>query len=128
MEFSSDQEGFWAEEYSKEYIEKNSQFDDLKGAECWSKILHCTNYEISNFLELGCNVGRNIKQLQTVLPSAKPSAIEISKEAFQYANSKFTFENSFNSRNTKLGKVFKKLHNRRLHDAHQYLRNEHAVM
>ena len=91
MKFYSDQEGFWADEYSKEYIEKNNQFDHVKGAEGWSKILHCTNYEISNFLELGCNIGKNIKQLQTVLPSAKPSAIEISKEAFQYANSEYTF-------------------------------------
>lgn len=96
MKYNSDQEGFWAEDYSKEYIEKNFQFDDIKGAEGWSKILQCTNFEISKFLELGCNVGRNIKQLQAVLPSAKPSAIEISKEAFQYANSKYTFENSFN--------------------------------
>ena len=96
MKYNSDQEGFWAESYSKEYIEKNSQFDDIKGSEGWSKILKCTNYEISNFLELGCNVGRNIKQLQKVLPSAKPSVIEISEEAFEYANDQFTFEHAFN--------------------------------
>jgi pseudaminic acid biosynthesis-associated methylase len=95
MKFKSDQEVFWAKEYSKEYIEKNNQFDDVKGAEAWSKILQCTNHEISNFLELGCNIGRNINTLQTVLPLAKPSVIEISEEAFQYVNSKYTFENSF---------------------------------
>ena len=54
MKYKSDQEGFWAEDYSKEYIKKNSQFDDIKGAEGWSKILQCTNFEISKFLELGC--------------------------------------------------------------------------
>lgn len=29
MKYKSDQEGFWAEDYSKEYIKKNSQFDDI---------------------------------------------------------------------------------------------------
>jgi len=95
MKLNSDQEGFWAQEYSKDYIEKNNNFDDLQGSEGWSKILKCTNYEISNFLELGCNVGRNIQQLQSVLPSAKPSMVEISEEAFKYASSQYTFENAF---------------------------------
>jgi len=96
MGFHSDQEGFWAEEYSKEYIEKNNNFDHVLGSEGWSKILKCTNYGINNYLEFGCNIGRNIKQLQNVLPEAKPSIIEISKDAYNFVTSEYDFDQTFN--------------------------------
>ena len=96
MAFNSKQEVFWAKDYSKEYIEKNSKFDDKLGVDGWSKILNKADQEINNFLELGCNVGRNINQLEPVLPNAKPSIIEISEEAFEFVTGKYKFEHSFN--------------------------------
>jgi len=96
MGFNSEQEGFWAKEYSKEYIEKNDAHDHKLGSEGWSQILSSAGTEITNFLELGCNVGRNVRQLQDVIPDAKPSVIEISEEAYNFALSRYDFEHSFN--------------------------------
>ncbi len=51
---------------------------------------------INRYLELGCNIGRNLNQLKMVLPGAKPSIIEISAPAFDFVNSEFDFEYAFN--------------------------------
>jgi spore coat polysaccharide biosynthesis protein SpsF len=95
--FNSDQEKFWAETYAKDYITKNSQFDHEKGAEAWKKMLQAIpSNEIKAYLECGCNIGRNLEQLSMVLPHASPSIVEISKPAFEYVNSRYKFQESFN--------------------------------
>ncbi len=51
--------------------------------------------KIGNYLECGCNIGQNIDQLKRVLPTAKPSIIEISEPAFRFVSTRNDFENSF---------------------------------
>lgn len=90
----NEQQSFWANEYADEYIKKNSSFDHRLGVACWKTMLARAN-NISSLLECGCNIGRNISFLETALPDAKKSIIEISKPAFDFVNEHFMLEQSF---------------------------------
>lgn len=96
MPFNSEQEKFWAITYAEDYIKKNSRFDEKLGAEAWSKMLQQVHGDIGNYLECGCNIGRNIGQLKLVLPHAIPSIIEISEPAFNFVTAHHDFEYTYN--------------------------------
>lgn len=96
MSFNSEQEKFWANTYAGDYIRKNSQFDQELGAKAWSRILKEVKGEVGNYLECGCNIGRNIEQIKLALPEAKPSIIEISHPAFEFVTARHKFEHAFN--------------------------------
>ena len=96
MPYNSDQEKFWATTYAEGYISRNSSFDHQVGAEAWSKMLRGTQGRIANFLECGCNIGRNIEQIKMILPDAKPSIIEISEPAFRFVTFRHKFQHAFN--------------------------------
>ena len=84
----NEQEKFWAEEYSKNYIEKNNNFNTellLKG---WRDILNKTS-QIDSVLECGANIGRNISALEEILPQADKTAIEISPDASTILEERF---------------------------------------
>lgn len=89
------QEKFWAEKYAQDYIKKNRQFDNTLGAEAWREMLRKVSCKVCNYLECGCNIGRNIDQLKIVLPLTKPSIIEISEPAFRSVSERHDFENAF---------------------------------
>lgn len=90
----NEQQNFWANDYAREYIRKNSEFDQRLGIEAWKTMLARTD-SIASILELGCNVGRNIGFLNTVMPSAKKSVIEISKPAFDFVTSQHSLAEAF---------------------------------
>jgi pseudaminic acid biosynthesis-associated methylase len=90
----NEQQSFWAKEYAQDYIAKNSSFDHHLGVTCWKTMLTKAN-NIRSLLECGCNVGRNIAFLESVVPDATKSIIEISKPAFDFVNENFTLEKSF---------------------------------
>lgn len=96
MTFNSAQEKFWAQEYATDYIARNSQFDNDLGAQAWAKMLAKVERPLRNFLECGCNIGRNVGQLARVVPQAQPSVIEISQPAFQFVTSQYEFGHAFN--------------------------------
>ena len=96
MQFNSDQEEFWAKTYAHDYIKKNRDFDHKLGTEAWKKMLHETQGGVRNFLECGCNIGRNIEQLKMALPNAKPSIIEISEPAYKFVTARFDFAEAYN--------------------------------
>lgn len=96
MSLNSEQEKFWATTYADEYIKKNSHFDHKLGAEVWRKMLKETAGGVGNYLECGCNIGRNIEQIRLVLPDAKPSIIEISEPAFRFVTGRYDFERAYN--------------------------------
>jgi len=89
------QQNFWACEYGVDYIKKNSVFDLGLGVRCWLEMLAKAG-DIGNLLECGCNVGRNIGFLNTVLPNAKKSVIEIGKSAFDLVVRDYKLDNAFN--------------------------------
>lgn len=96
MTYNTEQEKFWATTYATDYIKKNSSFDNNIGAEAWAKMLKGTRGEVNNFLECGCNIGRNIEQIKMVIPGAIPSIIEISEPAFKFVTSRYAFKHAFN--------------------------------
>ena len=58
------------------------------GARAWAQMLRTTEGEITDFLECGCNIGRNLEQIARVLPDARPSVIEISEPAIEFVRSR----------------------------------------
>jgi pseudaminic acid biosynthesis-associated methylase len=92
----SDQENFWAHKYAEEYINKNNKFDNIIGSEAWKFMLKNIKSDISDYLELGCNIGRNLDQIKIVFPNATASIIEISKPAFEHVTAHHQIKKSFN--------------------------------
>lgn len=95
MTNKTEQEEFWANTYATDYIKKNSDFDEFTGQKAWQVMLSKTD-SISTILECGCNIGRNIKFLNNIIPSAKKSIIELSKSAYDFVINNMEIQNSFN--------------------------------
>jgi pseudaminic acid biosynthesis-associated methylase len=93
--FNSEQERFWAKTYSAEYMRANSEFDHELGASAWRSMLAKTGLAIDSYLECGCNIGRNIQQLEAVIPMARRAIIEISEPAFKYVTSRYKIGRAF---------------------------------
>ncbi len=91
----TEQEQFWAEEYAKSYMEKNSEFDSETGTQAWETILDRTS-DVTSILECGSNIGKNIGYLEKAIPNARKSIIEVSKPAYEFVTNKFNLANSFN--------------------------------
>ena len=91
----NDQENFWSQTYSKDYIKKNSNFDNKLLFQGWEKLLAKIENPLS-ILECGANIGRNIKALDFFLPNAKKSAIEISSDAAEILKKNYPSLNIFN--------------------------------
>jgi spore coat polysaccharide biosynthesis protein SpsF len=97
MTSNSEQEKFWATTYANDYIKKNAEFDNKLGAEAWQKMLQkIQTGSVANYLECGCNIGRNITQIKLILPSARPSIIEISEPAFKFVTTHHSLVNAYN--------------------------------
>jgi spore coat polysaccharide biosynthesis protein SpsF len=92
---SNEQEKFWLD-IAQEYITSNTQFDLMLGQKAWQKMLSNIKIEqITNILECGSNIGRNINILNYEIPHANKSIIEISPIAFEQVITKYKIENSF---------------------------------
>lgn len=95
----NDQQNFWKNTYSKEYIQLNSNFDIHLGVKGWAKMLQkiddITN-PIQSILECGCNIGRNVQFLNHLYPVAQKSIIEISPDAFKVVTSNFELQHAKN--------------------------------
>jgi pseudaminic acid biosynthesis-associated methylase len=90
----NEQQNFWANDYAREYIRKNSEFDQCLGIEAWQIMLTRAD-SISSILECGCNIGRNIEFLNAAMPTVKKSVIEISKPAFDHVKSHHSLAETF---------------------------------
>jgi len=90
----NEQQAFWAQDYAKDYIQKNSEFNQALGIEAWERMIAKTS-GITSVLECGCNIGRNIGSLNTILPQAEKSIIEISQPAFQFVTQHYNIQHGF---------------------------------
>ena len=82
MEFHSPQEEFWAGEFGQSYIFRNNHEQLLPSAIAFfANIFSSAGILPLTCLELGANIGINIRAIQMVSPNTKLSAIEINKEA-----------------------------------------------
>jgi len=92
----NEQEKFWENTYSKDYIKKNSDFNHVLLLEGWNKILKSIDAP-QTILECGANIGRNIEALNQIFPQAEKTAIEISVDAAAILNEKFENLNVINA-------------------------------
>lgn len=80
-EYSSEQEQFWAGAFGNEYSQRNVGADWVaSNAALFTKILARTG-RVQSVLELGANIGLNLRALRALLPSAKLGAVEINASA-----------------------------------------------
>lgn len=91
----NEQEAFWAETYARDYIAKNSDFDQAGGVEGWRRMLTKAD-PTARILECGCNVGRNVGFLEQLRPEATRSIIEISKPAFDFVTGQYQLDETYN--------------------------------
>ena len=89
------QDIFWTEEYAEDYSAKNCAFDNELGKQGWAKILNKANLTQKTYLEVGCNIGRNLDQLRLLDPELQPSAVEINPKALEFARSRHSLTHSF---------------------------------
>lgn len=89
------QDIFWSDEYADAYSLKNSSFDNELGRQAWSKILENADLVEKTYLEVGCNIGRNLDQLNLLDPELKPSVIEINAKALEFVRSRHDLQEMF---------------------------------
>lgn len=92
--YNGSREEFGAKDCAIDDIEKHSSFDFRSGTAAW-RLMIAKADGIGNFLECGCNIGRNVKMLGLALPDAKPSVFEISKPAFDFVSKTYKREHAF---------------------------------
>jgi len=80
--FKTDQEKFWAEEFGTDYIGRN-QDPALLAAnlKMFSDVFASCKSSPTNILELGANIGMNVKSLQLLAPGSEVTAVEINSDA-----------------------------------------------
>lgn len=80
--FNTPQEEFWAGEFGDTYISRNGGENLLSSnTALFAEIFSSLDKVPSSVLELGANIGMNIKALQRLLPSAQFTGVEINKQA-----------------------------------------------
>jgi len=80
---ATEQEKFWAGRFGDDYSNRNRGAGLLaSNLAFFSKALNRTR-EVASFLEIGANIGMNLKALNLLFPSASHDAIEINPAACQ---------------------------------------------
>ncbi|HMK04892.1 MAG TPA: pseudaminic acid biosynthesis-associated methylase [Ferruginibacter sp.] len=92
---TNEQQLFWKEQYAKDYISKNDNYDLEGGLKCWATMLNSVG-KINSLLECGSNVGKNIRVLNNLLPETSKSIIEISPDAYKIVTDRYSFDKTFN--------------------------------
>ena len=83
--YETEQENFWAGEFGNDYISRNSSETILASktaffAQCLRKC-QLTNIAPPQILELGANIGLNLRAIGLLLPTASMTAVEINEKA-----------------------------------------------
>ncbi len=80
-QYVTEQEEFWAGTFGDEYISRN-QDKELFASKIgfWSQIIHLCG-TISSCLELGPNIGLNLKALGILMPHLQMAGVEINEKA-----------------------------------------------
>lgn len=75
------QEQLWAGEFGEAYIDRNRGVDLVaSNTELFRKVLDRTE-GVGSVLELGCNIGNNLRALRDLLPDGQLHAVEINAQA-----------------------------------------------
>lgn len=80
-QFKTEQEEFWAGEFGTKYINRNpTDFELAARLAMFSRIVRRTT-SIRSLIELGANIGNNLRVLDQLLMSPEMAAVEINAEA-----------------------------------------------
>jgi len=81
--WTTQQENLWAGQFGSAYAERNRGDDLVASNEAlFRKVLEATAPgSVGSVLELGCNIGNNLKALRTLLPDADLHGVEINETA-----------------------------------------------
>ena len=81
MNYQTEQENFWANEFGRDYVSRNnSESLHASNLSFFSNALRQTR-NIKNCIEIGANIGMNLKTLKLLFPSIDLHAIEINTHA-----------------------------------------------
>lgn len=78
--WSTEQESFWSGQFGTEYIERNSSFEVSNNIGFFAKIFQ-NKKPPNSILELGPNVGLNLRALRVLFPKAQIDAVEINQDS-----------------------------------------------
>ena len=76
----TEHENFWKGEFGDQYIERTKLDTIASNTAFFSEIIGKTS-SISNVLEFGCNVGNNLKAINSLIPHANLCGVEINAKA-----------------------------------------------
>ncbi|MBT4764892.1 methyltransferase domain-containing protein [bacterium] len=79
-------EKFWKGEFGNDYIGRNKLDSIASNTVLFSEIFRKIN-SINSVLELGCNVGNNLKAINSIIPNAKLYGVEINSKAVEILKS-----------------------------------------
>ena len=80
--FNSPQEEFWASEFGDSYISRNQGANLLSSNTAFfSDIFKSIDAVPRTFLEIGANIGMNVRAIKTLSPEAQFTGIEINQKA-----------------------------------------------
>jgi spore coat polysaccharide biosynthesis protein SpsF len=79
--YTTEQEAFWAGQFGDEYPARNNDDQVLSSnLALFTKVLETTE-KIGSVIELGANIGMNLRALRQLLPTARFAAVEINEKA-----------------------------------------------
>jgi pseudaminic acid biosynthesis-associated methylase len=76
----TEQENFWAGAFGSEYVARNSNVPSVTAY--WARMLARVQ-TLSSAIELGANIGLNLRAISTLLPKCQLYAVEINADAFR---------------------------------------------
>lgn len=81
MNYSTEQEGFWAGEFGDEYSQRNVGSGWIAAnLALFSKVMARTN-NVGSVIEFGANIGLNLRAIDQLVPRAELAAVEINSAA-----------------------------------------------
>lgn len=90
--YNTPQEAFWAGDFGDKYILRNMDPSLLAGRlNMFSKVLNLTG-PLESALEIGPNIGLNLKALEMLVPGIQLTGVEINKEASEILRGNGDFE------------------------------------
>ncbi len=83
MNYKTEQEEFWSGSFGNDYIQRNESPSYLaSNIAFFSKIFKNTS-NLTSIIELGANIGMNLKAIHSLLPNCKLAGVEINKLAYE---------------------------------------------
>ena len=79
------QENFWAGEFGDDYISRNNSHSLLQSNIDFFKKSLRKSEPLEQVLELGCNIGMNLKALNAIMPETRLTGVDVNAKAVEAA-------------------------------------------